>query len=147
MRFPIVGVMGPAANGQEVHPGLVTSSDETTAGLIDAAVAKDEPVMGLMGRCNVTIFPDLGVPHPAGSLPLFDNYDSAKACAEAYAKAGMKFVCAYHMQEEIAVEKIMEQVRDELADHAKELSAMVRRHLPETETAHDTADAKDTADV
>jgi hypothetical protein len=130
MRFPIVGVMGPSANGQEVHPGVITSSDENAAGLIDPAVSEDGTMRGLIGRANVTIFPDLQAPHPAAGVALFDSYDSAKDAATAYAQKGMKFVCAYHMQEEVAVEKIVDQMRGEMADHTKELTAMVKRHLP-----------------
>jgi hypothetical protein len=132
MRFPIVGVMGPVANGQSVHPAVITSSDENTAGLMDASVYPEGPPPGLIGRCNVTIFPDLQTPHPAAGVPLFDSYEHAHDAAESYAKAGMKFVCAYHTQEEVAVEKIVDQMRSEMAAHAKELTAMVQKHLPET---------------
>jgi hypothetical protein len=143
MRFPIVGVMGPVSNGYDTHPAVITSSDEMTSGLIDQAVLPDVfddegkvtgkgPMPGLVGRCNVTIFPDLQQPHPAAGVPLFDSFEHAHDAAELYAKAGMKFVCAYHTQEEVAVEKIVEQMRGDLSDHAAKLTKMVQKHLPET---------------
>jgi hypothetical protein len=150
LTFPIVGVMGPVSNGQSVHPGLITSSDTTTAGLIDNAVLPDElddagvmtgnklPMPGLVGRANVQIFPDLMPPHPAAGLALFDSFESAEACFEAYAAKNMKFVCAYHVHEETDVEKIIEEMRGELADHAHKLSEIYAQHFPEE---------KETADV
>jgi hypothetical protein len=146
MRFPMVGVMGPVSNGQEVHPAVITSSDENTAGLMDTSVLEDDldadgkvigkkPMPGLIGRANVTIFPDLQQPHPAGGVALFDSYDSAFEAAKRYAQKGLKFVCAYHTQEELAVEKTVGQMRDAMAQHAAELTAMVKEHLPQAETA------------
>src|SRR5258708_1053723 len=137
MRFPIVGVMGPVANGQSVHPAVITSGDENIAGLIDPSVlpADGPPMPGLIGRANVTIFPDLQVPHPAAGLPIFDSYDHAAYAAKAYAEKGMKFVCAYHTQEEVAVGKSGPAMRPEMAHPPKALTAMARRPPPAAETA------------
>jgi hypothetical protein len=150
LTFPIVGVMGPVSNGQSVHPGLITSSDTTTAGLIDNAVLPDEldeagvmtgnklPMPGLVGRANVQIFPDLQAPHPAAGLALFDSFESAEACFEAYAAKNMKFVCAYHMHEEVEIQKAMDEMRAEMDAQAARLSEIYAQHFPEE---------KETADV
>src|SRR5260221_13976079 len=119
LTFPIVGVMGPMSNGQSVHPGLITSSDDNTAGLIDTAVMPPDVVdeqgvvtakgamPGLIGRANLQVFPDLQAPHPVAGVALFDSYESAEACMEAYAAKGMKFVCAYHVHEETDIQTVI----------------------------------------
>lgn len=143
LAFPIVAVMGPTSNGQTVHPGLITFSDNKIDGLVDMSVLDDEldadgkatgnkvPLAGLIGRCNATIFPDLGVPHPAASLPLFDSFESAEAALERYAAKKMKFVGAYHVNEEMDVEQAMRRMQKELDGHAAQLSTIIATHFPD----------------
>jgi hypothetical protein len=153
--FPIVGVMGPSSNGQLIHPGLITSQDSNVVGLIDNSVLADEPKLdsngnpivdpagvpimtgnklpmhGLIGRCNIQVFPDLQVPHPVASVALFDSFDSAAACMEAYAVKKLKFVCAYYTQEEVALEKVLSDIRTDLNSQAAQLSSIIAQHFPQ----------------
>ncbi len=146
LTFPIVGVMGPMSNGQSVHPGLITSTDEELFGLIDNAVLEDRlddegkvvgkrAMPGLIGRANLQVFPDLQAPHPVAGVALFESYESAEACMEAYAAKGMKFVCAYHVHEETDIQAVIADMRRELAVHSTQLSAIYAQHFPEAAAA------------
>jgi hypothetical protein len=153
ITFPIVGVMGPVSNGQSVHPGLITSQDTYMSGLIDASVLPDEmdaagaptgaklPMPGLVGRANLQIFPDLSPAHPAANVALFESYETAEACMEAYAAKDMKFICAYHVHEEVQIEKALDAMRVELAEHSKKLSAIYAQHFPVEEAPVEEAQA------
>lgn len=149
--FPIVAVMGPVSNGQSVHPGLITSSDLLTTGLIDNAVLPDEldgdgkatgnklAMPGLMGRANVTVFPDLQAPHPIAGVAVFESFEAAEIAMEAYAQKGMKFVCAYHVQEEMDVAKALDHMRAELKGHSERLTEVLAQHFPVGEGEVQTA--------
>lgn len=112
----IVAVIGPRSNGKEIHPAMITGYLEDTANLLDPKVHDGE---GMVGRVNVTIFPDLGAPHPAAGLPLFADFGAAKAALAAHAAKGMKFLCAYWPEGEKAHIAEIERVRGALEKHQK----------------------------
>lgn len=124
----MIAVIAPSANGSDVHAALVTSKSEDVAGLIDTAVHDGA---GLIGKANVTIFPDLAAPHPAAGLPLFDSFASAKAAAKAYADKGLKFICAYlpHAMTDMQdwLEKEINALKDLTDGHAATLSKITAK--------------------
>lgn len=140
-QFPVVGIIGPSSNGSELHPAIVSSSDTRTEGLMDASVLPDkldkdgnvigkEAMPGLVGRVNAHVFPDGSPAHPVVGIPLFESFEHAAAAAEAYAKAGLKFVGAYWTQEQPKMERVLGEIRKQLADHAEQISDLVSKHLP-----------------
>ena len=126
LAFPVVGVFGPESNGQTCHPGLVTATDDATVNLLDPTVGE---LKGLMGTCNVTIFPDLQAPHPAARIPLFNSYESAAEAVRAYAEQGMDFACAYHTHEETDVQRIINEMRAELATQGAKLAEIAAANM------------------
>ena len=84
---------------------------------------------GLIGWCNATIFPDLGVPHPVAKLALFESFEHAEAAVEAFAAKGLKFVCAYHVEEHMDVAAVMKDMQGRLDAHAEQLSKIIETHF------------------